>query len=114
MSNESSPRLVQRPTRPPGASARRPDIAATWKRAVADVIRRTSTLQDLSADSRYPGRRRDLDIASRGDLERVHAVLSAILADFRLFAGEAQESPAPPTSTHDTDATATRPDGDLT
>lgn len=61
---------------------RRTDLAKTWRSAVDDIVRRTKTLAQLSLDDRYRERRSDLATLSRGDLQRAHDVLTAVLNDF--------------------------------
>jgi hypothetical protein len=64
------------------STRRRPDLAKTWRTAVDDITRRTKTLAQLCGDDRYRDRREDLTIATRGDLQRAHAILTSVLADF--------------------------------
>lgn len=61
---------------------RRIDLLKTWRTAVDDITRRTNTLASLCLDDRYRDRREDLTRATRGDLQRAHAILTSILDDF--------------------------------
>lgn len=69
----------------PTSTPRRTDLAKTWRYAVDDITRRTNTLAQLSLDDRYRERRQDLATLSRGDLQRAHAVLTAVLNDFDTY-----------------------------
>jgi hypothetical protein len=77
----------------PQGGRRRADLLKSWRTAVIDADRRLRSLQDMCLDDRYPERRSDIRMSSRGDLVRMRDILTTILADFETFAGDDDRTP---------------------